>query len=119
MVDPNAFAVMAGRTLEFMCLQENAKGKVLADKLESLANSGRIPQTLANMAKQIRLLRNLAAYAGENDYEVQEEDVPIIHEFVDTILEYLYIAPSKIAHLQDKLDGKYKDFQFDENVEPF
>jgi hypothetical protein len=87
---------MVGRTLEEICNHEKAPGKVLAEKIESLAASGRLPQVLADMVTNLRLLRNLAAHANENDYEIKEEDVPIIRDFIDTVLEYLYIAPEKI-----------------------
>ncbi len=104
--DAGAFAIMVGRTLEEICNHEKAPGKVLADKIESLAASKRIPQVLADMATQLRLLRNLAAHPNENDYEIKEEDVPIIREFMDAFLEYLYIAPEKIKSLQDKIRGR-------------
>ncbi len=100
-VEPNACAVLVGRTLETVCRHEKAVGNTLADKLTTLANSGRIPQTLAQMAQQLRLIRNLAAHVAED--EVTEQDVPIIIDFLEAILEYLYYAPSKIAALQARL----------------
>jgi len=100
---------MIGRTLEVICHHEKAKGRVLADKIKDLADSGRIPQILASMAGQLRLIRNLAIHADEDSYEVKEKDVPIIHEFVDAILEYLYIAPAKIAQLQKRIDLKFEE----------
>jgi hypothetical protein len=60
-----------------------------------------IPQTLAEMAQQLRQIRNLGAYDA-ND-EVTEEDVPIIMDFLEAILEYLYVAPAKIAAVQARL----------------
>lgn len=104
--DAGAFAIMVGRTLEEICHHEKAKGKVLADKIKSLADSGRIPQVLADMLAQLRLLRNLAAHANEDNYIVKEDDVPIIREFIDAVLEYLYIAQAKITDLQDRINGK-------------
>lgn len=115
--DARAFAIMVGRTLEEICRHEKVRGNVLADKIKSLADSMRIPQVLADMFTQLRLLRNLAAHANEDDYIIREEDVPIIREFIDAILEYLYIAPMKISHLQDRISGKWKSFEpphFDE-----
>jgi len=101
-IEPNAFAVAVGRTLEAICIHEHANGKTLADKLHSLAKGGRIPEMLAEMAGQLRLLRNMAAHIDAD--EVLEEDVPIIREYLDAILEYLYVAPAKIARLQARLD---------------
>ena len=100
-VEPNAFAVMVGRTLEAVCNHEKAVGRTLAEKLENLANSGRIPQTLAEMARQLRVLRNLGGHDAED--EVTEADVPIILDFLEAILEYLYVAPAKIAAVQARL----------------
>jgi hypothetical protein len=106
-VEPNGFAVLVGRTLEVICKHEKASGKVLADKIKWLADSGRIPNILADMARQLKELRNLGAHADEYD-EVTEQDATIIREFVDAILEYLYIAPAKVAELQARLDGKFE-----------
>lgn len=101
LIDPNSFAVLAGKTLEAACNHEKAQGRNLAQKLDYLAKSGRIPTTLAEMAQQVRLLRNLAAHDAED--EVTEKDVPIILEFLEAILEYLYVAPSKIEAVQKRL----------------
>ncbi len=101
-IEPNLCAVAAGRTLEAACNHENAPGKVLAEKLNYLASSGRIPPTLAQMARQLKQLRNLGAHDAEDN--VTEEDVPIILDFLEAILEYLYVAPAKIAAVQKRLD---------------
>ncbi len=101
-IEPNACAVLAGRTLEAVCKHENAAGRTLADKLNNLAGSDRIPQTLAQMARQLKQLRNLGAH--DADDEVTEEDVPIILDFLEAILEYLYVAPAKIAAVQARLN---------------
>jgi hypothetical protein len=100
-IDPSAFAVLAGRILEAACNHEKAQGRNLAQKLEYLAKSERIPTTLVKMAQQVRLLRNLAAHDAED--EVTEKDVPIILEFLEAILEYLYVAPAKIQAVQKRL----------------
>lgn len=100
-IHPGAFAVMAGKVLEAACNHEKAQGRNLAQKLDFLSKSGRIPITLVEMAKQVRLLRNLAAHDDED--EVTEEDIPIILEFLEAILEYLYVAPAKIEAVQTRL----------------
>lgn len=105
-VDAEAFAIMVGRTLEEICDSEKATGNRLVDKIKSLANSGRIPQVLADMFTQLRLLRNLAAHADTSGYTVTERDVPIIREFLDAILEYLYIAKRKIDDLERRIKGE-------------
>ncbi|MFL5699369.1 MAG: DUF4145 domain-containing protein [Ktedonobacteraceae bacterium] len=101
-VEPNAFAVMVGKTLEAICNHEKIDGKTLSERLNKLASTDRIPQTLAQMAHQLRQIRNLGAH--DNDDEVNKEDVPIILDFVEAILEYLYVAPSKIEAVRKRLN---------------
>lgn len=101
LVSPGACAVMAGRTLEAICVHEQAVGKTLANKLQHLASVGRIPQTLSQMANQLRQIRNIGAHMG--DIELDEGDVPVILEFLDALLEYLYVAPAKMRAVEARL----------------
>ncbi len=100
-IEPSACAVLVGRTLEAVCKYEKVIGKTLSDKVNNLVNSDRIPLTLAQMAHQLRQIRNLGAHDAED--EVTEEDVPVILDFLEAILEYLYVAPAKIAAVQARL----------------
>ena len=100
-IEPNACAVLVGRTLEAACNHEKAQGKNLAQKLSFLANDGRIPNTLAEMAQQLKELRNLGAHDAED--EVTNQDVPTIISFLEAILEYLYVAPAKIGAVRARL----------------
>lgn len=100
-IEPNACAVLVGRTLEAACNHEQAQGGSLAQKLNYLAQNGRIPNTLAEMARQLKELRNLGAHDAED--EVTEEDVPIMLDFLEAILEYLYVAPAKIEAVRTRL----------------
>ncbi len=100
-IEPSACAVLVGRTLEAVSNYEKATGKTLSDKLNNLVSSDRIPKTLGEMAHQLRQIRNLGAHDAED--EVTEEDVPIILDFLEAILEYLYVAPAKIAAVQARL----------------
>jgi hypothetical protein len=56
---------------------------------------------LAEMAQQLKELRNLGAHDAED--EVTNEDVPTIISFLEAILEYLYVAPAKIAVVRARL----------------
>lgn len=101
-VEPNAYAVLVGRLLEVVAVEEGVQGRRLVDQLRVLADSGRIPPTLAEMADQLRQIRNLGAHAQAGD--VSEADVPVIADFADAIIEYLYRAPAKIAAVRSRLD---------------
>lgn len=103
--DPGAYAVLIGKTLEVVCKNEGAEGRTLELKLRDLANSGHIPSVLAQMGHQLRKFRNFGAHADEGN-EVTKEDLPIIREFVEAILEYLYVAPRKLAALEQRIAKK-------------
>jgi hypothetical protein len=98
---PRACAVMAGLTLEAVCEYEQARGSSLAERLNHLVAEERIPKTLADMAHHLRQLRNMGAHLTEE--EILPEDVPVIIDFVEAILEYLYVAPAKIRAVQERL----------------
>ena len=100
-IDPSAFAIMIGRTLEAVCNHEQVPGNNLKQKIDNLIQSDRIPKPLSEMADQLRQIGNLGAHDTEDD--VTKEDVPIIRDFVDALLEYLYLAPAKIAAVQARL----------------
>jgi hypothetical protein len=75
----------------------------VATRLQNLAADGRMPPTLAEMANQLRHIRNFGAHA-DTSYQVTERDIPVLLDFLDAILEYLYIARDKLAQVQKKLD---------------
>jgi Domain of unknown function (DUF4145) len=100
-VSPRSCAVMAGLALEAICTVEQAKGTSLAERLNNLAQSERIPHTLVGMAQHLRYFRNISAHAMEE--KVTEADVPILLYFVEAILEYLYVAPATIQAVQARL----------------
>jgi hypothetical protein len=102
-IEPNAYAVLVGRLLERICQEQGIAGKEpLARKLQRLAEGGAIPPVLAEMADQLRQIRNLGAHAEAG--EVADEDVPVIAEFIEAIVEYLYRAPAKVETVRQRLD---------------
>lgn len=105
-IDPNAFAVLLGRVLELVCLDRNAIGDSLYDKLQDLANKGEIPNRLAEMAHQLRILRNIGAHAVLG--ELTPAEVPIVDDLCRAILEYVYTAPHKIAKVAKRIQSLKK-----------
>jgi hypothetical protein len=101
-ISPRACALMAGVALEEICHVEQAKGETLAQRLDDLITSERIPKMLAEMAQHLRHLRNIGAHAMEE--KVTQEDVPVMLYFVEAILEYLYVAPATIEAVQTRLN---------------
>lgn len=100
--DPNACAVYIGRALDKICQHEKVTGNRLIDKLNNLIAKKNLPDQLGTMAHQIRQIRNMGAHADGDD-EVTEADAPIMLDFLEAILEYLYVAPAKIAAVQARL----------------
>lgn len=99
--DPKACTMYIGRTLEAICKHQKAAGKTLSEKIDNLASSDIIPKQLARMAHQSRQIRNLGVHLNED--HVTERDVIAILEFLEVILEYLYVVPAKIEALEARL----------------
>lgn len=100
-IDANAFAVLLGRVLELICLDRGAVGNSLSNQLQDLANKGEIPGRLADMAHQLRALRNIGAHASLGD--LTRAEVPVVDELCRAILEYVYTAPSRIAKVEQRI----------------
>jgi hypothetical protein len=100
-ISPIAFTVLIRRSMEFVCLDQKAKGRSLNEKLSYLVKNEVIPKTLADMTTVLRLLGNIGAHATTILIDLQ--DVQIIDDFFNAIIEYVYIAPYKLLSYQDKL----------------
>jgi hypothetical protein len=97
-----AYAVMVGRMLEVICDEEGATGQTLAQRLTNLGKSGRMPETLSDMATHLRIIRNMGAHASQPG-TVTREDGDTIREFSEAIIEYLYRAPAKVDAVKKRL----------------
>ena len=91
----DACAGLLRRTLEVIFNHEKAEGKTLAQKVDYLLKSSRIPPMLADMAHLGRHIGNLGAHAEAG--EVTEEDVIVLLNFLDVIFLYLYTTPTKVS----------------------
>lgn len=98
---PNAFAVQIRRALEAMCKDRGAKKGTLQVMLKELAGRGEIPPVLAEMTDVLRLLGNIGAHASNDS--VTTSQARAINEFFRAVIEYVYIAPSKLKEFRDSL----------------
>jgi len=98
---PNAFAVQIRRALEALCDDRGAKKGNLQARLQDLASRGEIPPVLAEMTDVLRLLGNIGAHAA--DQSIKPGDVPAIDNFFRAIIEYVYVAPSKLKEFQNRM----------------
>ena len=83
---------MAGLTLEAACQHAQAQGDSLSEQLNNLVVAKHLPKMLAEMACHIHQLRNIGTHLPEG--EILPADVPVILDFVEAILAYLYGVPA-------------------------
>jgi hypothetical protein len=103
-VDPGLYAVGIRRMLEAVCNDKGVRTGDLFDRIDALAENRAIPGTLQAQAQRLRRLGNLGAH--DKDIDVEEADVPIIEDFAEAILEYLYRAPAKLDALEASLAAR-------------
>jgi hypothetical protein len=100
-IDANAYGVLLGRVLDFVCEDRNASGKTLDQKLKSLAANIEIPSKLVDVAAGIRKLRNIGAHA--NLGELTAAELPVLDDLTRAILEYVYSAPFLAREAEERL----------------
>ncbi len=100
---PNAFAVQIRRALEALCDDRSAKKGVLKLRLQDLVSRGEIPPVLTEMTDVLRLLGNISAHAA--DQSIKPGHVLTIDDFFRVIIEYVYVAPSKLKKFRDRYEG--------------
>jgi hypothetical protein len=93
---PRASAVMARRTLEAITVDKGESTGVLADRLKKLAARGVLLPTLADWAKEVRLVGNVGAHFDPIN-TVSKEDAEQLNKFVRELLRYLYELPAELA----------------------
>jgi len=100
---PNAFAVQIRRALEALCDDRVAKKGALQLRLQDLVSRGEIPPVLAEMTDVLRLLGNIGAHAAYQS--IKPIHVLAIDDFFRVIIEYVYVAPSKLKEFRDWYEG--------------
>lgn len=105
-IAPNAFAVQIRRALEALCEDRGVKNGNLQQRLKNLAEKGDIPPVLADASDALRLLGNIGAHGvGESVHPLLAHAVD---EFFRAIVEYVYVAPSKLQDFKNQMN-KYKN----------
>ena len=98
---PNAFAILIRKGLEAICDDRGAPTGSLADRLRFLARKGEIPPVLSEVTDALRLLGNTAAHGS-----LQVIKPPMtwaIDDLFRAVVEYVYVAPSKLEALNKRL----------------
>jgi len=100
---PSLCVVGIRRCLEAICSDKGATGKTLSINIKELVVQGILPKRLAEMMDSSRIIGNLGAHAVST--EVTDDDAQVLIDFCSAILEYVYVAPTKIARIQRRLDS--------------
>ena len=98
---PNAFAVQIRRALEALCDDRCAEGRTLFAQLKDLAKKNEIPSILVELTDVLRLLGNVGAHSGTQG--VHDLQTRQIDEFFRVLVEYVYVAPNKLAAFRKRL----------------
>ncbi|MCU0081388.1 DUF4145 domain-containing protein [Extibacter muris] len=92
------------RTLELVLKDKGATKWGLKDKIEEIAEKGVLPDTLKEASSLTKILGDSAAHDKEMD--IEQQDVESMAEFVEYIIEYLYVVPDKINSYKQRLSSK-------------
>jgi hypothetical protein len=100
-IAPNAYAAMLRRALEAVCHDRGVSEDTLHKGLMVLVQRGELPATLAEMTSILRDLGNTGAH-----HSTKPIRVPMtwgMNEFFRAVVEYVYIAPSRIKAFRKRL----------------
>lgn len=103
-IDKNICLIALRRTLELILKEKGATKWGLKDKIEEIAQKGLLPDALKEASSLTKILGDSAAH--DNDLEIEQYDVDSMAEFVEFIIEYLYIIPDKINAYKERLGSK-------------
>jgi hypothetical protein len=99
---PNAFAVQIRRALEALASDKGIKKGTLQVQLNQLVKNGDIPPNLARASDLLRTLGNVGAHASSQS--VHPLLAHTIDEFFRAVIEYVYVAPKRLADFEEQMD---------------
>lgn len=102
---PDAFAVRAGRLLETVCADQGLHPKTdkdaeLSQRLDQLVKQAGVPKALTDQGHLVRKYRNVGSH--DKGWEVEDQDVPLIRRFVESLLDFLYWGPANLTRVTDE-----------------
>jgi hypothetical protein len=101
-IDVSAYVILLRKVLELTCIDRHAAKGNLAPMLKDLAIKGEIPVKLVNVAEGLKNFGNIGAHAS--NFELSEEEIPIVEALSRAILEYVYSAPHLAAIAESRLN---------------
>lgn len=100
-ISPVSFSLLIRKGLEALCEDQKATGKNLNERLKIIVKKMELPSKFVEMIDSIRLLGNKSAH--DLDFSVTNEQADSLDYFFNAIIEYVYVAPNKIAEIQKSL----------------
>lgn len=101
-IDNNICLMALRRTLELILVDKGSTKWGLKDKIEEIAKKGILPASLKEASSFTKKLGDSAAHGKE--IEVDSSDVNSMIEFVEYIIDYLYILPYKIERYKKRIE---------------
>jgi hypothetical protein len=96
-----ASAIMVRKTLELLCLAQNAAGGSLKGRIKSLGSQVVLPAELFNGLDDLRLLGNDAAHIESQVYsQVSREEVEVAIELTKEVLKAIYQYSALLARMR-------------------
>lgn len=98
---PRAAAVMSRRTLEAVTVELGEASGPLAQRLKTLEAAGKLHQSLADWATEVRLLGNAGAHFDPIN-SVSKEDAQALINFTRELLRYVFEYPAQVQRLRQE-----------------
>lgn len=103
-IDNNICLMALRRTIELIMVDRGATKWGLKEKIEEIAKNGILPESLKEASSFTKKLGDSVAH--DKEVEVDTTDVNSMIEFVEYIIEYLYILPYKIERYKRKIESQ-------------
>lgn len=100
-ISPVSFSLLIRKGLEALCEDQKTPGRNLNERLKIIVQKMELPKKFVEMIDSIRLLGNKSAH--DLDFSVTNEQADSLDYFFNAIIEYVYVAPNKIAEIQKSL----------------
>ena len=100
-ISPISFSILIRKGLEALCEAQGATGRNLKERLLSIIKKMELPSKFVEMIDSMRLLGNKSVH--EIDFTITNKQAESLDYFFIAIIEYVYIAPHKLAEIQKSL----------------
>jgi len=105
--DLGACSIMLRRALEIILIDQGATAWRLEGKIKEVAEMGRLPESLKEASLFAKAFGDSVAHGKE--LIPDKNDINSLVEFIQYIIDYLYIIPAKIEQFQAKINRTEKD----------